>query len=98
MENFLRLLYTQNNYPSKLKLLKLAKEQLPNIKAKDVNDFLDAQLSYQLLKETKDTKTRYGSIVAFKINEIWQIDIFDVSRFDKSNKGYKYILEVDDSN
>jgi len=34
MENFLRLLYTQNNYPSKAKLLKLAKEQLPNIKAK----------------------------------------------------------------
>jgi hypothetical protein len=46
MENFLRLVYTQNNYPSKAKLLKLAKEQLPNIKAKEVNDFLDAQLSY----------------------------------------------------
>ena len=96
MENFLRLLYTQNNYPSKAKLLKLAKEQLPNTKAKEVNDFIDAQLSYQLLKETKDTKTRFGSIVAFKNNEIWQIDIFDVSRFDKSNKGFKYMFAVVD--
>ena len=75
MENFLRNLYTQNNYPSKAKLLKIAKEQQPTIKAKDINDFLDAQLSYQLLKETKDTKTRHGAIVAFHINEIWQIDI-----------------------
>ena len=96
MENFLRNLYTQNNYPSKAKLLKIAKEQQATIKAKDINDFLDAQLSYQLLKETKDTKTRHGAIVAFHINEIWQIDIFDVSRFDKSNKGYKYIFAVVD--
>ena len=30
-------------------------------------------------------------IVAFKQNEFWNIDIFDLSKFEKHNKGYKYI-------
>lgn len=56
MEQFLTNLYITNLYPAKAKLLKLAREQRPETKPKEVNDFLDAQLSYQLLKETKNLK------------------------------------------
>ena len=37
-----------------------------------------------------------GHIVAFRLNEIWQIDIYDVSRFETSNKKFKYMFAVMD--
>ena len=96
MEPFLNNIWSENNFPAKAKLLKLAKEQRPETKAKDVDSFLEAQLSYQLLKETKKLKTHLGHIVAFKINEIWQIDIYDLSRYETSNKKFKYMFAVVD--
>ena len=96
MEDFLTSLYIENNYPAKAKLLQLAKAQRPEVKTKDVNDFLEAQMSYQLLKETKKLKSTTGHIVASRINEIWQMDIYDLSRYAKSNKGYNYMFAVVD--
>ena len=96
MDDFLKNIWSENNYPAKVKLLKLAKESNPAVKAKDVDKFLDAQLSYQLLKETKNLSSHLGHIVAFKINEIWQIDIYDVSRFETSNKKFKHMFAVVD--
>ena len=96
MDDFLKNIWSENNYPAKVRLLKLAKESNPAVKAKDVDTFLDSQLSYQLLKETKNLTSQLGHIVAFKINEIWQIDIYDVSRFETSNKKFKYMFAVVD--
>ena len=96
MDQFLNNIWTENNYPAKVKLLKLAKEQRPETKPKDVEDFLNGQISYQLLKEAKTVKANIGHIVAFHINEIWQIDIYDVSRFESSNKKFKYMFAVVD--
>ena len=96
MDQILNNIWTENNYPAKAKLLKLAKESNPAIKAKDVDTFLDKQSSYQLLKESKNLSSHLGHIVAFKINEIWQIDIYDVSRFETSNKKFKYMFAVMD--
>ena len=59
MEEFLNSIWSENNYPAKVKLLKLAKEQRPDVKAKDVDTFLESQLSYQLLKETKKIKIQF---------------------------------------
>ena len=70
LKDFLNELYEENNFPAKAKLLKLAKETRPEITAKDVNDFLDAELAYQLLKETKDLASNSGHICAYRINEI----------------------------
>ena len=96
LKDFLNDLYSENNYPAKAKLLKLAKETRPETTAKEVNEFLDAELAYQLLKETKNLASNSGHIVAYRINEIWQIDIYDVSRYEKSNKGFKYMFAVVD--
>ena len=49
MDQFLNSIWSENLYPAKVKLLKLAKEQRPEIKPKDVEDFLNGQISYQLL-------------------------------------------------
>ena len=96
MEDFLNNIWIENNFPAKAKLLKLAKEQRPDTQPKDVNKFLEAQLSYQLLKETKNLKSHLGHIVAFHINEIWQIDLYDLSRYETTNKKYKYMFAVMD--
>ena len=96
LKDFLDELYSENNYPAKAKLLKLAKETRPETTAKDVDNFLNGELAYQLLKETKNLTSNSGHIVAYRINEIWQIDIYDVSRYDKSNKGFKYMFAVVD--
>jgi len=42
MEPFLNNIWSENNFPAKAKLLKLAKEQQPETKAKDVDTFLGA--------------------------------------------------------
>ena len=96
MDQFLNNIWTENNYPAKVKLLKLAKEANPQVKAKDVDNFLDGQIPYQLLKEAKTVSSKMGHIMAFRLNEIWQIDIYDVSRFETSNKKYKYMFAVMD--
>ena len=96
MDQFLNNIWTENLYPAKTKLLKLAREQRPETKPKEVEDFLNGQISYQLLKEAKTVKSHIGHIVAFHLNEIWQIDIYDVSRFESSNKKFKYMFAVVD--
>ncbi len=96
MDQFLNSIWSENLYPAKVKLLKLANEQRPETKPKDVEDFLNSQISYQLPKEAKTVKSHIGHIVAFHLNEIWQIDIYDVSRFESSNKKFKYMFAVVD--
>jgi len=96
MDQFLNSIWSENNFPAKAKLLQLAKEQRPDVKAKDVDTFLESQLSYQLLKETKNLKSNLGHIVAFHINEIWQIDLYDLSRYETTNKKFKYMFAVMD--
>ena len=44
MDAFLKGIWENSNYPAKVKLLKLAKESNPAVKAKVVDKFLDAQL------------------------------------------------------
>jgi hypothetical protein len=96
MDEFLKSIWSEANYPAKAKLLKLARESRPETQPKDVDTFLEAQLSYQLLKETKNLKANLWHIVAFHINEIWQIDLFDLSRYETTNKKYKYMFAVMD--
>ncbi len=76
MDQFLNNIWSENNYPEKTRLLKLAKEANPEVKAKDIDKFLSDQISYRLLKETKNLTSHLGHIVAFRINETWQIDIY----------------------
>ena len=96
LKYFLNELYEEHNYPAKAKLLTLARETRPETTTKDVSNFLDGEIAYQLLKETKNLASNGGHIVAYRINEIWEIDIYDVSRYDKSNKGFKYMFAVVD--
>ena len=90
MNNIIEEYYLQNNYPSADKLYKLLKKDNHSIAFSRVKEWLSKQEVEQVMKPVKKQTT--GHIVALKENEIWNIDIFDLSKYDKYNKGYKYIF------
>ena len=71
------------------RLVKLASNV--GIERRDVLKFLEKDVVTQQTKETKKKKPT-GHVVAMVPNELWNIDIFDMSKYVEVNKGYKYIL------
>jgi hypothetical protein len=57
----------------------------------DIKEYLDNQQQEQILKLQKPPKA-LGHIVASFPFEIVQIDIYDLSKYEKYNKGYKYLM------
>ena len=65
-----------NNYPGFEKLVKLVKAKYKDaISRKEVKDFLDKDLPTQLYA-TQQKQDAPGHIVAFRQNDLWQMDIF----------------------
>ena len=87
--------YEEANYPSLEKLFLLLKKKKIDVSRKEVKEFLDSQLEQQLTK-TQHIKTSSGHITALSVNEVWQIDIFNLQKYSYDNKGYEYILAVVD--
>jgi transcriptional regulator with XRE-family HTH domain len=84
-------IYLDNNFPSINRLYKLVKEANIPVSRKFVQTFLDEQTEKQLL-QTQIKNHPEGHIVSNYLNEIWQMDIFDYSKFFESNNKYKYML------
>jgi hypothetical protein len=81
----------ENNYPRLEVLVKLVKKEDEEITRKQVQDFLDMDISTQVTKEQKAKNTE-GHLVSYSPNDWWQFDIFDLTRYEKKNDGYKYLL------
>jgi len=91
--NIIDEIYNENNFPALDKLYKLVKSDHPKITKNEVKDFLDNQIGEQLLKTTKKkSRKKLGTITANYENELWQLDIFDLSKFAKFNSNNLYIL------
>ena len=91
--NIIDEIYNDNNFPALDKLYKLVKSDHPKITKNEVKDFLDNQLGEQLLKTTKKkSRKKLGTITANYENELWNLDVFDLSKFGKFNSNYLYIL------
>jgi transposase InsO family protein len=87
----IELLQRLNYYPGLDKLVKLAKEKHPEISRREIKTYLDQDTSRQLTK-VQHKKPAPGHVVAMVPNELWQMDIFDLSKYMKQNKDYRYIL------
>ena len=87
----IELLQRLNNYPGLEKLVKLAKRQHPEISRREIKTYLDQDTSRQLTK-VQHQKPAPGHVVAMVPNELWQMDIFDLSKYMKQNKDYRYLL------
>ena len=96
MDDIIKEVYEDYNLPSLDKLYTILKKKGHNISKDKIKLFLDKLNEQQLTKQTKTDKSKFGSIVAFHPNEMFQIDIFDLSKYSSYNKNYKYIFAMID--
>lgn len=83
------------SYGSPNSLFKVAKERDPSISLKEVKEWLSSQLTYTLHKPVRKTfPTR--PVVVHGIDELWQMDLVDLSKLSRFNKNYKYLLTAID--
>ena len=81
----------ENNYPRLEVLVKLVKKEDEEITRKQVEDFLNKDVATQVTKEQKPKHTE-GHLVSYSPNDWWEFDIFDLTRYEKKNDGFKYLL------
>lgn len=77
------------------KLYTAALKKQPNLKLKQVENWLAKQNAYTLFKQRKKKFLRVPILVNY-IDEQWQADILDMTWLARQNDGYKYILVVID--
>ena len=94
--NIIQEYYENFNFPASEKLYRLLKKDGHNFKKKDIEDFLLKQKEHEMLKVKQVKKKQIGHITAFTFKENAQMDIFDISKYSKNNKNYKYLLVLID--
>jgi IS30 family transposase len=94
--NIVQEYYENYNFPGSEKLYRLLKKDGHNFKKKDIDDFLAKQKEHEMLKVKQVKKKQTGHITAFTYKENAQMDIFDISKYSKNNKNYKYLLVLID--
>ena len=78
------------------KLYKLVKVDNPTVTKSEVKHFLSHRTASQIATIQHKTKSAEGHIVAFQENEVWQVDLFFMMKFERTNKGYIYMFVVVD--
>ena len=74
-------------------LLKIAKEQGSNITRKQVDEFLNQK---GVVSDTLPVDKKHGHIFSFEPQMNIQMDLVDMSKYYRANKGYKWILMIID--
>jgi hypothetical protein len=86
----LSILYKKFGYPSLDRFWTIIKENDVAVRKKTVQEFIQAQKSYQLHK--KAPKIKSNPITSGEKNFEVQMDLLDMSKFSKQNNGYSWIL------
>jgi hypothetical protein len=89
MDRLYELYYNpKTGFTSARKLyLKLNKE----VPISQIKEFLERQQVHQLHKDSRQIPT-FSPIVVYSVNDQWQIDLIDLSKYSNWNAGYKYLL------
>jgi len=75
-----------NNYPGLARLTKLVQTANPAITKQEIQTYLEKDGTRLLFKPQQKSKPS-GHISALQPNELWQMDIFDLSRYSVSHDG-----------
>ena len=67
----------------------------PDVTKNQVSEFLKSKPSYYLHKTTRKPG-KYRKTLVFGLRELWQIDLLDLQKFSRQNKGYRYICVIID--
>ena len=93
MERLYELYYNpRTGFTSAEKLYRKLNKEIP---LSQIKTFLQQQEVYQLHRQQRKAPV-YSPITVYSINDQWQIDLIDLSRYAKWNSGYKYLLCVID--
>ena len=95
LKNIYYDLRNPGSFGGKEKLYIEGKKFYPNLKRKDVNEWLSEQIVYTLHKQARKNFKR-NPVVAEHINENFQADLLDMQEYSKLNEGYRYLLTVID--
>jgi transposase InsO family protein len=88
--------YKQFNFPASSTFLKQLKLQGIQKTKKEIDEFLANRVEQQQTTIQSNRKSTLGKIVAYRPLSMIQMDIFDLRKYARSNKGYKYILCIID--
>ena len=95
----LKRIYTDLKNPASFsfptKLFRAAKLVIPQIKFKDVMEWLETQKSYTLHQRVR-TKFRRRKVVTHRVRYQYQADLVDYSKLKTDNSGFTYVLTVID--
>ena len=90
-QKIIDLEYRLNYFPGLTSLIKIVQKSNPQISKQEIVDFFEKDITTQLTKKQPKIKP-IGHITALSLNEVWQMDIFDLSRYYLFNKHYRYLL------
>ena len=90
-------IYSDNNYPGLSKLISLVQKNEPSISKQKIKKWYDSQLEIQLLHDKQKTNPSSGHITALLEDELWTIDIFDLSKYKAENNNFRYIFAAIDT-
>ena len=92
MDSDISKIYKENNFPSRKRLYEILRENKIKATYKQVSEFVDRQAINQLHKPTRVIKKHSLSVVAAKVNDCWQIDLLDYSKYSTRNRGFKWLF------
>ena len=92
--------YTDPSFPGSFSgvqtFYKALKEENPSVKKEDVENFLKTSDVYTLHKPVNKPK-QYRRVYTKGINYMYQIDLVDMSKYSRENKGFKFLITMIDS-
>ena len=95
----LKDLYLSASKPSSLggidRLLREARKQIPRIKREEVREFLETQYVYMRHKSAR-RKFPKRAVISANINDVYQMDLVDLQKFEEFNDGFEYLLTAID--
>ena len=92
-EKVVELLCRLNYSASLNKLINIAQQKSPEITKTEIKQLQEKHITTQLTKEQRKEKPQ-GHTVAYYLNELWQLDIFDLARYQYFNKYHIFYCSV----
>ena len=92
-------LYSDPSFPGSYsgleRFYQAVKERFPNVTRSEVREFLKSQDSYTLHKGIRKPR-KYRRTLVFAPRDLWQIDLLDMQKFARENRGYRYMCVIID--
>ena len=92
-------LYTDPSFPGSYggleRFYQAVKERFPKVSRSDVQEFLKSQDSYTLHKTIRKPR-KYRRTLVFAPRDLWQIDLLDMQKDVRQNRGYRYMCVIID--